>query len=103
LHSATSGTIEVDGREGIGLCPQKNVLWDDVSVLEHVNIFNSLKSLGVLSTKTENEDLIAACDLAMKQDARSKTLSGGQKRYVFNRSKATRLKSDDKTGSSSSR
>jgi ABC-type Na+ transport system ATPase subunit NatA len=63
------------------------VLWGDLSVYEHVSIFNRLKSLSGLSTKTENEDLIAACDLAIKQDARSKTLSGGQKRYVFSLSK----------------
>jgi len=82
IHNATSGTIEVDGRGGIGLCPQKNVLWDDVTVYEHVQIFNKLKSTGAISSKAENQQLIAACDLIVKENARSKTLSGGQKRKL---------------------
>lgn len=82
IHNATSGTIEVDGRGGIGLCPQKNVLWDDVTVYEHVQIFNHLKSTGVVASKAENQELISACDLVIKENARSKTLSGGQKRKL---------------------
>lgn len=82
LNTVTAGTIEIDGAGGFGLCPQKNVMWDEVTVREHVKIFNALKSTSGNATKEETAALIAACDLAIKLNARSKTLSGGQKRKL---------------------
>ncbi|KAI9889210.1 MAG: hypothetical protein M1814_005726 [Vezdaea aestivalis] len=79
LSKVTAGTITVDGRGGLGLCPQKNVLWDDLTVAEHVTIFNQLKSRGI------NEDvcrMLQACGLEAKEKDKAKTLSGGQKRKL---------------------
>lgn len=84
LNSITSGEITVNYPEantGLGLCPQKNVLWDDLTVEEHVRIFNRLKSKRP-STKEENLLLLDRCDIKLKTRARSKTLSGGQKRKL---------------------
>ncbi|KAI1622059.1 ABC transporter [Exophiala viscosa] len=84
LHSITSGEIIVDYPEantGLGLCPQKNVLWDDLTVEEHVRIFNRLKSSQPAS-KDENMMLLGSCDILAKAKSRSKTLSGGQKRKL---------------------
>ncbi|KAL4917969.1 hypothetical protein BDW62DRAFT_210883 [Aspergillus aurantiobrunneus] len=64
-----------------GLCPQKNVLWDNLTVKEHVKIFNKLKSTGKVDTDGQIMQLLKDCDLK-KTKARSKTLSGGQKRKV---------------------
>ena len=82
LNTVTAGSIEVDGYGGIGICPQRNVLWDNLTALEHVTFFNRLKSTGTPSTNNELEELIKACDLDRKISARSKTLSGGQKRKL---------------------
>lgn len=82
LNTITSGTIAVDGYGGLGICPQKNVLWDNLTAFEHVKIFNRLKSTGVPSSKEEMHELIAACDLDRKVDAQSRHLSGGQKRKL---------------------
>lgn len=82
LNSITSGAIEIDGTGGLGLCPQKNVMWDELNVYEHVRIFNQLKSTGTYDTKDTIENLIRACDLGHKIKARSSTLSGGQKRKL---------------------
>lgn len=82
LNTITEGTIEVDGTGGIGLCPQKNVLWDDLTVYEHVWIFNNLKAPKHHDSKQDIETLIGACDLAIKTGSRSETLSGGQKRKL---------------------
>ncbi|KAK0890001.1 hypothetical protein LTR02_015016 [Friedmanniomyces endolithicus] len=79
LQKPTSGTIEMDATGGIGLCPQKNVLWDELTVFEHVRIFNKLKASKV-DSKATCKELVAACDLEQKVNARSVTLSGGQKR-----------------------
>lgn len=84
LNSITSGEITVNYPEantGLGLCPQKNVLWDDLTVEEHVRIFNRLKSKKP-STKGENHLLLEECDISLKAKAMSKTLSGGQKRKL---------------------
>lgn len=82
LNSITSGAIEIDGTGGLGLCPQKNVMWDELNVYEHVRLFNQLKSTGEFDTKEKIEDLIRACDLGHKIKAQSCTLSGGQKRKL---------------------
>ena len=82
LNKVTSGSVAVDGFGGLGICPQKNVLWDSLTALEHIQVFNRLKSTGAPSTKSEIEDLIKDCDLDRKIGARSGTLSGGQKRKL---------------------
>lgn len=84
LHSITSGEIAIDYPEantGLGLCPQKNVLWDELTVEEHVRIFNRLKSSQPAS-KEENLLLLASCDISVKAKFQAKTLSGGQKRKL---------------------
>lgn len=80
--TVTSGSITIDGTGGLGLCPQNNVMWDEVTVREHVRIFDQLKSTGAKASREGIQTLIDACDLAVKRDARSGTLSGGQKRKL---------------------
>ena len=79
LQRPTTGSIEMDATGGIGLCPQKNVLWDELTVYEHVSIFNRLKGKDI-DSKAQIKELVSACDLDEKFNARSETLSGGQKR-----------------------
>ena len=84
LESITSGQIDVDGTGGIGLCPQRNVLWADMTVDEHVYFFQRLKwpSLCVSESRQEAQRLVIGCDLEIKKGARAKTLSGGQMRKL---------------------
>jgi ATP-binding cassette, subfamily A (ABC1), member 3 len=82
LGSVTKGSITVDGNGGLGLCPQKNVLWDQLTVLEHVQIFNRLKSTSTPAGLAQLKQLINDCDLERKMYAKAKTLSGGQKRKL---------------------
>lgn len=85
LTQITSGSIHVNyagPTGGLGLCPQKNVLWDELTVEEHVKIFNRIKSLDTVDSTAQVQSLIAACDIDSKIKARSKTLSGGQRRKL---------------------
>lgn len=82
LSKVTNGTITVDGSSGLGVCPQKNVLWDSLTVEEHIRIFSRLKSAGSGNMKFQINQLIEACDLQLKKKARAGTLSGGQKRKL---------------------
>lgn len=81
-QSTTSGHIERDPHVALGFCPQKNVLWDELSVMQHVRIFNALKAKDKPQPRREIQDLIVACDLKKKMKKKSKTLSGGQKRKL---------------------
>jgi ABC-type multidrug transport system ATPase subunit len=55
------------------------VLWDELTVKEHVTIWIAIKGV---SKKESLDDLIDACVLSSKQNARAGTLSGGQKRKL---------------------
>lgn len=82
LGTVTSGTITVNGEGGIGICPQRNVLWPELTVEEHVEIWNRIKAPTRPDDKLARRELITAVDLDRKIDAKAKTLSGGQKRKL---------------------
>lgn len=85
LSDVTSGEINVNllaNEGGFGLCPQANVLWDSLTVEEHIRIFNCLKGETVRSDREEVNSLIKGCDLKEKSQFLSKNLSGGQKRKL---------------------
>lgn len=82
LNTVTSGKVVVDGFGGLGICPQKNVLWDTLTAFEHVKIFNRLKSTETIASKGDILELITACDLEKKIEAQARHLSGGQKRKL---------------------
>lgn len=67
---------------GFGLCPQHNVLWDHLTVEEHVKIFSRLKGDKCRVSNAEIQQLIENCDLGKKKKALSRNLSGGQKRKL---------------------
>lgn len=56
------------------------MLWDDLTVDEHLRVWNGIKHSQ--ASKPELQTLVEACDLTIKQTARSGTLSGGQKRKL---------------------
>lgn len=80
LTTVTHGKVTVSGSQGIGFCPQRNVLFKECTVEENVSIFNRLKSIESVASKVENHELIKACDLDRKIGARVSSLSGGQMR-----------------------
>jgi ABC-type multidrug transport system ATPase subunit/uncharacterized membrane protein YagU involved in acid resistance len=82
ISNFTSGSMSIDTSGGLGIAPQKNVLWDELTVEEHIQIFNQLKSPGKLASQEETDALISAIGLKSKAKAWSKTLSGGQKRKL---------------------
>lgn len=77
----TSGDVAFNAAPAqIGICPQQNTLWDELTVREHVVIWSRLK--GGNESSIEVERLIASCDLTAKRDSQARTLSGGQKRKL---------------------
>ncbi|KAF4123088.1 ABC-type branched-chain amino acid transport system, ATPase component [Geosmithia morbida] len=78
----SQGSISIDASGGIGITPQKNVLWEDLTVLEHLRIFDELKSPHAKASAEQLNRLISSIGLAQKRNSRSQTLSGGQKRKL---------------------
>ncbi|KAI1099149.1 hypothetical protein F4804DRAFT_349610 [Jackrogersella minutella] len=77
----TGGSVNFNALPSqIGICPQRNVLWDDLTVYEHLQIWNTLK--GKNEDPAVIDQLIEKCDLAAKKHSISKNLSGGMKRKL---------------------
>lgn len=77
-------TTEIDqARNSIGICLQDNILFNDLTVGEHIIFFCRLKGMKDSSKiKNEVEKYTSMLGLDDKKDQRSKSLSGGQKRRL---------------------
>ncbi|XP_069681458.1 phospholipid-transporting ATPase ABCA3-like isoform X2 [Periplaneta americana] len=92
MYSASSGSVYIDGydihesldkvRESLRLCPQHNLLFTDLTVLEHLLFFAMLKGRSKKEAEVEALELLQRLNLANKQDSMSSTLSGGMKRKL---------------------
>lgn len=92
LFPPTSGTAEVGGydivtqigevRRSLGLCPQHDVLFDELTVSEHIVFFSRLKGLSSMKAKEEVSSMVEKLKLEDKRNAMAKTLSGGMKRKL---------------------
>jgi len=72
-----------DIRVDLGLCPQHNILWDDLTVYEHLVLFGRLKEIRPFSVlNDECQKLIEEVGLTEKKDVLSRNLSGGMKRKL---------------------
>ncbi|XP_013169469.1 PREDICTED: ATP-binding cassette sub-family A member 1 [Papilio xuthus] len=88
----TSGSASINGynivtetelaRKSLGICPQHNVLFPDLTVAEHIIFYSRLK--GVPSNKLQEEvnHFVKLLELEEKRDVVSNHLSGGQKRRL---------------------
>lgn len=92
MFSPSSGTAYLNGydirnniegvRQSLGLCPQHNVLFDEITVSEHLRFFARLKGVPKAHLNEEVEKYIAMLELPDKRNAQSQTLSGGMKRKL---------------------
>ncbi|XP_033100067.1 ATP-binding cassette sub-family A member 3-like [Anneissia japonica] len=75
---------EIEGvRSSLGLCPQHDVLFDELTVEEHLKFFAKLKGLkDPKEVKSEVDHYIEATGLSEKRNQLSKSLSGGMKRKL---------------------
>lgn len=94
MLASTSGTVSVgqfeigkqtkDIQKLIGICPQynANVLFEDLTVGEHIILFSRLKGRTMIQAEREMERYVAGLQLEEKLHSRVKTLSGGMKRKL---------------------
>jgi ABC-type multidrug transport system ATPase subunit len=67
-------------RKYIGVCPQQNVIFDDLSVKEHLILYSDLK--GVNWSLNDIMKICKDVNIAEKLNVLAKNLSGGQKRKL---------------------
>ena len=94
LYTATSGyaiydnqnIISTEGhskfRKYLGICPQHDVLFDDLTVKEHLEMFCVFKSVKTDKIDKEIEKILSDFDLLGKKDTKACHLSGGQRRKL---------------------
>lgn len=69
-------------RGSLGLCPQHNILFDELTVREHIVFYSRLKGLNKDAVDAEVRKYVKLIDLEPKINAMSSTLSGGMKRKL---------------------
>ena len=94
LYPATSGyaiydnqnIISTEGhskfKKSLGICPQHDVLFDDLTVKEHLEMFCVFKSVNKDNIEDEINKILKDFDLLGKKDTKVCHLSGGQKRKL---------------------
>ncbi|XP_051767983.1 LOW QUALITY PROTEIN: phospholipid-transporting ATPase ABCA1 [Ctenopharyngodon idella] len=92
LFPPTAGTIYVKGmdirtdmdiiRRTLGVCPQHNVLFDILTVEEHVWFYGRMKGMSMGDVKKEINSLLEDVGLQHKRHEQTKNLSGGMQRKL---------------------
>ncbi|XP_050311852.1 phospholipid-transporting ATPase ABCA3 isoform X2 [Anthonomus grandis grandis] len=92
MFPPSSGTAVIGGydirtdikrvRENLGLCPQHNVIFDELTVEEHLYFFSKLKGVRGKAVKAEVDKYVELLELKKKRMKKARTLSGGMKRKL---------------------
>lgn len=92
LIPPSSGTVRIDGfdiltdikiiRQKLGFVPQYNILFDLLTVREHLEFFSRLKGAPKELMATETEKMLIDLALENKSENYSNQLSGGMKRKL---------------------
>ncbi|NXL33768.1 ABCA3 protein, partial [Glaucidium brasilianum] len=92
LHSPTSGQAYINGyeisqdmvliRRSLGLCPQHDVLFDNMTVEEHLHFYAGLKGYPPSKCPEEINHILRILNLEDKRHSLTKALSGGMKRKL---------------------
>ncbi|XP_066560548.1 cholesterol transporter ABCA5 [Amia ocellicauda] len=72
----------VEMRRLVGICPQFNIMFDVLTVEEHLRIFAAIKGIPQAEIDREVAKVLKDLDLEKIMDAQAKNLSGGQKRKL---------------------
>ena len=92
LYRPTKGEVFIDGlsvqefpdlaRKSVGVCPQYNVLFNDLTVLDHLEFFAKLRGKSRSEIKKLSAQFLEDTDLTNKAKTKTKNLSGGMKRRL---------------------
>lgn len=69
-------------RKSLGMCPQHNVLFEELTVEEHLYFYSKLKGVPVEKIKSQTDTMIKDLGLPNKRKSKVDALSGGMKRKL---------------------
>eukprot|EP00929_Paragymnodinium_shiwhaense_P046547 TRINITY_DN23705_c0_g1_i1.p1 TRINITY_DN23705_c0_g1~~TRINITY_DN23705_c0_g1_i1.p1 ORF type:complete len:1941 (+),score=414.00 TRINITY_DN23705_c0_g1_i1:131-5953(+) len=69
-------------RKSLGVCPQHDVIWTQLTVREHLQFYAAVKGVAASDVDTEVNTMISDVGLVEKKNSLAGTLSGGQKRRL---------------------
>ncbi|KAH9405759.1 hypothetical protein TYRP_014055, partial [Tyrophagus putrescentiae] len=91
-YGASSGSIFVNGynvftqtkkaRRSIGLCPQENIIFNELTVAQHLRLFATLKDYPRNLIEGEIDNILQQLHLQDKKNVLATKLSGGMKRKL---------------------
>ncbi|CAD8103132.1 unnamed protein product [Paramecium primaurelia] len=74
---------DLDGiRSFLGICPQKDVLYNKMTVIEHLMYYGKIKGLDGQNLENQIEEVIEKCALTQEKTKQANQLSGGNKRKL---------------------
>ncbi|XP_019712472.1 retinal-specific ATP-binding cassette transporter-like isoform X2 [Hippocampus comes] len=92
LFPPTSGSAYIYGRDirtdmdavrsSLGMCPQYNILFNHLTVEEHILFYSLLKGRTQAEAQKEVEDMLVHVGLPHKRDDEAQNLSGGMQRKL---------------------
>ncbi|KAI9324025.1 hypothetical protein DFJ73DRAFT_874477 [Zopfochytrium polystomum] len=85
LAGSVSRDAGLARQERIGVCPQQDLLWEDLSIREHLYFYVRAKSSRILAVEEEArivEEMLRQVELERMADKLVYQLSGGQKRRL---------------------
>ncbi|XP_072430717.1 retinal-specific phospholipid-transporting ATPase ABCA4 isoform X2 [Chiloscyllium punctatum] len=92
LFPPTSGTAVINGkdirtdidaiRQEIGMCPQYNILFNNLTVAEHILFYTQLKGQTAEEAEKQTEVMLDEVGLPHKKDELAQNLSGGMQRKL---------------------
>ena len=93
LITPTSGDAIIEGkrissdmgliRQSLGVCPQHDILFPELTVIQHLQMFATFKGVPSDQVQAAAEKMIREVGLKEKTHVKSSMLSGGQKRKVI--------------------
>ncbi|GAM22256.1 hypothetical protein SAMD00019534_054310 [Acytostelium subglobosum LB1] len=69
-------------RRKLGVCPQHDIIWNDLTVVEHLKIYAALKGIRREDIDAHADKMAEEVGLADKKHSPAGTMSGGQKRKL---------------------
>jgi len=92
MIDTTSGHAFIEGKDlktqmadiriNLGVCPQHDILFPDLTVREHLRMYACFKGVPGKEVNSAVEKMIIEVDLKEKRNCRAKFLSGGQRRKL---------------------
>ena len=92
LYNVTGGDAFVYGksishdmdavRKMIGVCPQQNIFWDNLTVEEHMNFISNIRGVKASALSDHVHNLLSDVDMLKAKGHLGSSLSGGMKRKL---------------------